>query len=204
MLKRALHAAVATGSLGIGSLHLAVADPMIFVDPADFMPPPLYAAATTFVVPVEITGAADVNFWQFDLAYDSADVQIVTSCDPFSDAYCNFDGFGVTEGPFFGSLSPFDVFNPGFVLLNGALQTGRLLAVNDTFGGATPPSGAGILAYVEFTELTDNGTAASIAVANPSAVSAAPEPATLAMLASGLLLLGRRRLLDRRRGLPLT
>ena len=108
------------------------------------------------------------------------------------------------RGPFFGTLSPFNVFNPGFVLLSGSLQDGQLLAVNDTFGGETLPSGAGILAYVEFTEVTDNGTAASIAVANSSVVSAAPEPATLALLASGFLLLGRRRLLDRRRGLSLT
>jgi len=199
MWKHAAGVAVVAESLGMTMLNAAAADPMIFVDPVDYMPPPPYAAATTFVVPVEVTGAVDLISWQFDLTYDPADVQIVTNCDPFSDPYCNFDGFGVTEGPFFGSLSPFNVFNPGFVLLTGGSQTGRLLAANDTLGGEMPPSGAGILAFVEFTELIESGTAASIAVANPSVVSAAPEPATLALLASGFLLLGRRSLLGHQR-----
>lgn len=200
MLKCVLVLGAAIASVGLAALTPARADPTIFVDPADFIPAPPYTAAATFVVPVGITGAADVTSWQFDLTFDPADVRIVTSCDPFGDPYCNFDGFGVTEGPFFGSLSPFNVFNPGFVLLAGTAQTGQLIAVNDTFGGQAPPSGAGILAFVEFTALADNATAASITVANQAVVSAVPEPTTLALLAGGLLSLGCRRRLGRRLG----
>ena len=198
-------AALAIASLMALSPLAAKAGPVIFVDPADYilpLPPGGYGANTMFVVPVEITGAGDLSFWQFDLDYDPADVQIVTGCDPFGDLYCNFGGAGITEGPFFGSLSPFNTFNPGIIRLDiGATQIGQLIAVNDTFGGDTPPSGAGILAYVEFVT-TESGTGlSSITVTNASTMSAAPEPATLALLMSGLVLLGSTRLFrcERRR-----
>ena len=83
---------------------------------------------------IEITGAVDLIFWQFDVFYDASDVQIVTNCDPFSDPFCNFGGTGVTEGPFFGSLSPFNLFNPGFILLDSVTlaQLGQLIETSCT------------------------------------------------------------------------
>jgi len=46
--------------------------------------------ANTFVVPIDITGGANVIGWQFDLTYDPTDVQVNASCDPFSgDIYCS-------------------------------------------------------------------------------------------------------------------
>jgi hypothetical protein len=173
----------------------ANADPTISVGP--------YTPSTTepFVVPIEITGAVDLIFWQFDLVYDATDVQINTSCDPFSDLYCGFTN-GITEGPFFGSLSPFNVFNPGFILLDGATlaQLGQLIAVNDTFGGTLPgPSGDDVIAYVEFvTTGTGSGTS-PITVQNTSTTSGVPEPTTLALLVGGLALLGARRKANTRR-----
>ena len=187
MMKRTLFVALAGASLVIVAPLPVVAAPVISVGP--------YTPSTTmpFVVPIEITGAANVNFWQFDLAYVATDVQINTSCDPFSDPHCDLLTGPVTEGPFFGSLSPFNVFNPGFISLNPVTlaQLGDLFAVNDTFGGTPPgPSGSGILAYVEFVT-TANGTGTSpITVNNGSTVSPVPEPATLALLISGLGLLG--------------
>jgi hypothetical protein len=180
-----------------GGVRHASADPIISVGP--------YTPSTTmpFVVPIDITGAVDLIFWQFDLAYDATDVQIVTSCDPFSDPFCNFGGTGVTEGPFFGSLSPFNVFNPGFILLDGVTlaQLGQLIAVNDTFGGPLPgPSGDGVIAYIEFVT-TANGTGTSpITVQNASTTSGVPEPTTLALLFGGLALLAARRRMNSRRG----
>ncbi len=201
MPKRALLVALAIASLALLAARVE-ADPIISVNPLDYIPtPPPYPGLTTFVVPIEISGAVDLTFWQFDLLYDATDAQINTACDPFSDSYCSLFTGPVTEGPFFGSLSPFNVFNPGFILLDGITleQVGQLIAVNDTFGGSLPgPSGDGILAYVEFIT-TETGTGESpITVTNTSTTSsAAPEPATLALLASGLVLLGGRRLLRR-------
>ena len=114
------------------------ADPIISV--GTYIPPPPYAPLTTFVVPIDITGAVDLTFWQFDLSYDASDVQINTGCDPFSDPYCSLFTGPVTEGPFFGSLSLFNVFNPGFILLDDITleQLGQLIAANDSFGGSLP------------------------------------------------------------------
>ena len=42
------------------------ADPIISV--GTNIPPPPYAPLTTFVVPIDITGAVDLTFWQFDLS----------------------------------------------------------------------------------------------------------------------------------------
>jgi hypothetical protein len=200
--KRSWLGALAIASLVMLTPYRAAADPVISVNPSDFIPaPPPYAGSTAFVVPIEISGAVDLTFWQFDLLYDATDVQINTACDPFSDPYCSLFTGPVTEGPFFGSLSPFNVFNPGFILLDGITleQLGQLIGVNDTFGGSLPgPSGDGILAYVEFIT-TETGTGESpITVTNTSTTSsAAPEPGTLALLAGGLVLLGGRRLLRR-------
>ena len=72
-----------------GSVGQASANPIISVGP--------YTPSTTmpFVVPIDTTGALDLTFWQFDLAYDANDLQINASCDPFSDSFCDF----VTERP---------------------------------------------------------------------------------------------------------
>jgi hypothetical protein len=194
MLQRTASLAFAFAVLAMLAAPRVGADPVISVGP--------YTPSTTmpFVVPIVITGAVDLIFWQFDVAYDATDVQIVTNCDPFSDPFCNFGGTGVTEGPFFGSLSPFNVFNPGFILLDSVTlaQLGQLIAVNDTFGGPLPgPSGDGVLAYIEFvTTATGTGTS-PITVQNPSTTSAVPEPATLALLIGGLVLLGARRVTRR-------
>jgi hypothetical protein len=180
-----------------GSTGQASTNPIISVGP--------YTPSTVmpFVVPIDITGAIDEIFWQFDVAYDATDVQINTSCDPFSDSFCDFVTGPITEGPFFGSLSPFNVFNPGFILLDSVTlaQLGQLIAVNDTFGGSLPgPSGNGVLAYIEFvTTATGSGTS-PITVQNGSAPNGVPEPPTLALLVGGLALLGARRWVNSRTG----
>ena len=144
---------------------------------------------TEFVVPIEISDAVDIISWEFDLTYDPLDVQVNTGCDPFvGDVYCSLLTGPVTEGDFFASGAPFNLLNPGFIDLDPTTfaQTGLLFGVQGAYGGVPPfPSGSGVLAFVEFTLLGDGTSPIEV---NGSAVSAVPEPATLALLASGLLL----------------
>ena len=151
-------------------------------------------APNLFVVPVKITDAIDVTAWTFDLRYDPLDLQVNLTCDPFSgDAYCSLVTGPVTEGDFFATGSPFNLLNPGFVALDATTlaQTGLLFAVNGAFGGLSPgASGNGVLAYIEFLRVGE-GTS-GVTLENPS-VTPVPEPGTLALVATGLLLSRLRR-----------
>ena len=151
--------------------------------------------ARTFALPIDITGAEDVSSWTLDLTYDPTDVQVNSACDPFSgDVYCSFLTGPVTEGDVFASGAPFNVLTPGFILLDGVgAQIGQLLAVTDTYGGPPPsPTGDGVLAYVEFTQV---GTGDGSIVVNGNANSdvLVPEPATLVLVTAGALAYMRRR-----------
>jgi PEP-CTERM motif len=155
---------------------------------------------TTFALPIEVSGENSVFGWQFDLTYDPSDVIVNLACDPFSgDVYCSLFTGPVTEGGYFAAGAPFNLLNPGFVTLdpNTFLQAGLLSGVNGAFGGSPPfPSGAGVLAFVEFSIL-GNGTS-PILVAG--AVDSVPEPATLALLGLGVSLLPLRRTFQRTAG----
>lgn len=142
-----------------------------------------------FLVPIVISGAENVDFWQFTLSYDSTDLKINDPAvlDP------SFLGRPVTEGEFFLNHSLFNAFNPGFILLDPSdttKQIGTLLDVNNRFG-ADPQQGVygdGVLAYVEFVAIGDGNSV--IEVTDSRVASAAvPEPSTLLLFASGLLML---------------
>jgi hypothetical protein len=154
---------------------------------------PIILAPDVLVVPITITDGANVEGWSFDLRYDPLDLQVNAACDPFSgDVYCSLFTGPVTEGDFFATGSPFNLLNPGFIELDATTlaQTGLLFAVNGAYGGFPPgPSGDGVLAYVEFLKVGRGPS--DVTVENPS-VTEAPEPATLALLATGLLLSPRR------------
>ena len=149
-----------------------------------------------FLVPIVITGAENVDFWQFSLSYDPTDLRIN---DP---AVLDFLGRPVTEGDFFLNQSLFNAFNPGFILLDlSNEQIGTLLDVNNRFGGSIQGvSGDGVLAFVEFVAIGDGSSV--ITVTNPTVTSSAvPEPAALLLTATGLLMLRLRNL--RRRTRPI-
>jgi len=176
--------------------YRAAADPIIFVNPADYIPtPPPYPGSTAFIVPVEITGAVQLTSWQFSLSFDPTDVQINTGCDRTTDTFCDPLFGPVTQGPFFSSIALFPpFFDPGFIF-NGS---GLLDAVAGAWQDPPPgPSGDGILAYMEFIT-TENGTGESpITVTGVSTTTSVPEPTTLALLIGGLLSSGSRRLVRR-------
>jgi hypothetical protein len=153
--------------------------------------------ATTFAVPIDITAGVNVIGWQFDLTYDPTDVQVNASCDPFGgDVYCSLLTGPVTEGNFFAAGAPFNLLNPGFIALDPITfaQTGSLFGVNGAFGGSPPaPSGAGSLAFVEFTIL-GSGTSPISVNGSATSLSEIPEPSTLLLVGTVMLLPYIRRL----------
>jgi PEP-CTERM motif len=158
-------------------------------------------SATTFALPINIVDGIDVENWFFDLTYDASNVQVNTGCDPFGgDPYCSLLTGAVTEGDFFASGAPFNLLNPGFIDLDPVtlMQTGLLFGVNGAFGGFLPlPSGNGTLAFVEFMILGDGNSDVTV---DGSVVTTVPEPGTLALFTTGVLLAGAKRLSRRSDG----
>ena len=117
---------------------------------------------TTFVLPIYMNDAVELTEWSFDLTYDPTDLQINTGCDPFgANLYCSLITGPVTEGDFFAAGAPFNLLIPGFIGLDPVTfeQSGSLFGVHGLFGGLLPgPSGAGVIAYIQFLQLGDGGS----------------------------------------------
>jgi hypothetical protein len=161
--------------------------------------PRIALSPTTFALPIDIVDGGAVESWQFGLTYDASDVQVNTGCDPFSgDPYCSLLTGPVTEGDFLASGAPFNLLIPGFVDLDPVTfaQTGLLFGASGTFGGFPPfPSGNGTLAFVQFTILGDGSSVIDV----DGSTMTVPEPATLTLFTTGLLLPGVWRRLNRSR-----
>lgn len=128
-------------------------------------------AADQFLLPIEVTGAAALAFWQFDLSFDNTVVGVV---DPL-------DG---TAGIYGGRFTPPDAVSQAFIL--SGLPLNSLGLVDDVAGSypglLTGPSGDGVLAYVLFEFLPDQaGNDPDVRVANRG-VTQVPEPAAAALL----------------------
>jgi hypothetical protein len=146
-------------------------------------------SATEFALPVEIVGAGELTGWEFSLLYNPTDVQIDTGCDPSIDAYCDLFTLYTTEGDFYAAGVPFNVLNPGSVLLDLVTleQTGTLLAAQGLYGGPLPaPSGDGVLAYVRFITLGDGESPIQVVDSVVTEAAPVPEPSTLLLVTLGL------------------
>lgn len=146
------------------------------------VPDPLPAGE--FLEPVDISGTVNLQSWQFTLLFDNTVVQEVDPGD-------------TTSGIYGAEFTPGDLSSLSFIL--GGFPFNFLGEV-DTVAGSYPslltgPSGDGTLAFILFQCLdTENCSNPGFSISGTQVVQGAPEPATLLLLASGLVLLGGRRL----------
>jgi len=139
-----------------------------------------------FLLPVGITGAINLQNWQFDLLFDNT---VVEEVDPL-------DG---SSGIYGAEFTPGDANSLSFILGGFPLNGSGLV---DDVAGSYPsllngPSGDGVLAYILFRFLEDQeNNNPNFTIANAAVQQQVPEPGTLALLAAGLgiLFVTRRRL----------
>ena len=138
-----------------------------------------------FLLPVVITGALNPPNFAFDLTFDNTVVQQVDPLD-FLDT-----------GIYGARFTPGDPNSLSFILSGFAFN---FLGLVDDVVGEYPSllngiTGDGVLAFILF-ETLQAGVNPDFAIENAFAPTEAPEPATLVLVASALLLLGftRRRL----------
>jgi hypothetical protein len=146
----------------------AQADPIILVGSFPVNPVPSYLPTPptgAFYVPVEISGAAGLQSWQFSLNFDSTVVEVV---DPG-------DGSSGTYG---AEFTPGDMNSQSFILSSGF----RLPGVVDGVAGSYPflpsgPSGDGALADIlfEFVSGQENNNP-NFSITNASVFVAVPGP----------------------------
>jgi hypothetical protein len=144
--------------------------------------PPIVTPPNTFLVPVEISGASNLQNWQFDLLFNNTVVEVV---DPL-------DG---SSGIYGAEFAPGDPNTLSFILSGFPLNA---LGLVDDVAGFYPSlldgvSGDGVLSYILFRFLPGQETNnPAIRVAGEPAAQPVPEPQTLALLAVALMLLGSR------------
>jgi len=137
-----------------------------------------------FLLPIDISGAVNLQSWQFTLLFDNTVVQEVDPGD-------------TTSGIYGAEFAAGDINSLSFILSGFPLN---FLGEVDTVAGSYPalltgPSGNGPLAYILFQCVPDPATCnGNFSVQGTTVVQGAPEPATLVLLTSGLALLGGRRL----------
>lgn len=151
-----------------------------------------HVVGETFTIPISVSGATDLQAFQFDLSYNSS----VLSALSFTDAGTDFDSAAAAGGGILTGIAGFSLSG----LLSGVADSMIFVSTGLT--------GTGVLVNVEFEAIgagTSTLTLSSVfldfsdsgfTLANGEVQ--APEPGTLALLAMGLGLLTRRRLTSTR------
>lgn len=179
MLKRIAPWTLAFASLTLLAPVPALAAPTISAGAALTTVPTyitLTLAANQFLLPVEITDAAGLQTWQFDVTFDKTVVQEVDPGDGTSGIYGAEFASGDAD-----SLSS---------ILNGLPVNDQGLV--DDVAGSYPflfdgVSGDGTLAYILFEYQPDQaGNDPNFGIEDATTTQSVPEPATLALLAGGL------------------
>ena len=153
--------------------------------------PSISIPADTFLVPVQISGAVNLQNWQFDLLFDNT---VVEEVDPL-------DG---SSGIYGAEFTPGDPDSVSFIFAGIAFNA---LGLVDDVAGSNPlllngPSGDGVLAYIlsscfnSSMDRTNNDP--NFTIGDTAVQQQAPEPTTLALLAAvGLTFPCTRRFLRR-------
>ncbi len=134
--------------------------------------------ADQFLLPVGITGAVNLQNWQFDLTFNNSVVQEV---DPL-------DG---SSGIYGARFTPGDANSLSFILAGFPLNSlGRVDGVAGDYPSLlNGPSGNGVLAYILFGFIPgQEANNPNFAIANAT-IQQLPEPGTLALLATNLMML---------------
>jgi hypothetical protein len=191
MLSRTLYLGVAMAALVAVSMPRAEAAvispgtptttvPSSLSDPLSTLTSPLPTGE--FLLPIEITGAAGLQSWSFDVLFDG------TIATPF-------DAGGLSQSVYQAEFNGTDptlsnITSSGFVF-PGVLQ--------GVAGFSSGVSGDGLLAYILFAfQPGQQDPFPSFSIDNAT-VQQAPEPGTLVLLGGGLLLLGILRMVWRGR-----
>ena len=181
MLNRTLSLGVAMAALVAVSMPRAEATvisagtptitvPSSLSDPLGTLTSPLPTGE--FLLPIEITGAAGLQSWSFDVLFDDS---IATPKDVFG-------LFGSVYQAAFNATDPTlsDITASGFLSPGVGLQ--------GVAGFSSGVSGDGLLAYILFAFQPGQDEFPSFSIANAT-VQQAPEPGTIVLLVGSLLLL---------------